>query len=40
MAGVHGGPRDELTRYARALTGGYYFVPSLDDLAVFGTDNE
>ncbi len=40
MAGVDGGPRDELTRYARALTGGYYFVPSLDDLAVFGTDDE
>jgi putative iron-dependent peroxidase len=40
MAGVDGGARDELTRYARALTGGYYFVPSLDDLAVFGSDNE
>jgi len=40
MAGADGGPRDELTRYARALTGGYYFVPSLDDLAVFGTDDE
>jgi putative iron-dependent peroxidase len=40
MAGVDGGPRDELTRYARALTGGYYFVPSLDDLALFGTEDE
>ena len=40
MAGLHGVPRDELTRYARPLTGGYYFVPSLDDLAVFGTADE
>ena len=32
MAGVHG-PRDALTRYARALTGAYYFIPSIDDLA-------
>ena len=40
MAGVDGGPRDELTSYARPLTGSYYFVPSLDDLAVFGTDDE
>lgn len=31
MAGVHG-PRDDLTRYARAVSSGYYFVPSLDDL--------
>jgi deferrochelatase/peroxidase EfeB len=40
MAGVDGGHRDELTRYARALSGSYYFVPSLDDLAAFGSDNE
>ena len=25
--------RDAPTRYARALTGAYYFVPSIDDLA-------
>ena len=28
MAGVGGGARDALTRYARPLTGAYYFVPS------------
>ena len=32
MAGI-GGTRDELTRYSRPLTGAYYFVPSVDDLA-------
>jgi putative iron-dependent peroxidase len=32
MAGVTG-ERDALTRYARPLTGAYYFVPALDDLA-------
>lgn len=32
MAGVSG-ERDDLTRYTRPLTGAYYFVPSLDDLA-------
>ena len=36
MAGV-AGLRDELTRYTTPLTGAYYFVPSLDDLASFGT---
>ena len=32
MAGSTG-ERDALTRYSRALTGAYYFVPALDDLA-------
>jgi len=32
MAGIDG-TRDELTRYSRPLTGAYYFVPSVDDLA-------
>jgi porphyrinogen peroxidase len=32
MAGVTG-ERDALTRYSKPLTGAYYFVPSLDDLA-------
>jgi len=32
MAGVAGGIRDELTRYARPLTGAYYFVPSTQSL--------
>ena len=36
MAGVLG-ERDALTRYATPLTGGYYFVPSLDDVASFGS---
>ncbi|HLY33965.1 MAG TPA: Dyp-type peroxidase [Jatrophihabitantaceae bacterium] len=34
MAGALG-DRDALTRYTRALTGAYYFVPSFDDLARF-----
>jgi putative iron-dependent peroxidase len=34
MAGVDG-ERDALTRFSRPLTGAYYFVPSLDDLAPF-----
>ncbi|MFN8197272.1 MAG: Dyp-type peroxidase [Nakamurella multipartita] len=34
MAGVRGGLRDELTRYTTPLTGAYYFVPALDDLAI------
>jgi putative iron-dependent peroxidase len=36
MAGVDG-TRDELTRYSRPLTGAYYFVPSLEDLASFAS---
>ena len=32
MAGIDG-TRDDLTRYSRPLTGAYYFVPSVDDLA-------
>jgi porphyrinogen peroxidase len=32
MAGLDGGPRDALTRYTRAVTGAYYFVPSGDAL--------
>jgi putative iron-dependent peroxidase len=30
MAGVNGGARDALTRYTSALTGAYYFVPSIE----------
>jgi putative iron-dependent peroxidase len=30
MAGLGDGPRDALTRFARPLTGAYYFVPSAD----------
>jgi putative iron-dependent peroxidase len=32
MAGLTDGIRDALTRYARPLTGAYYFVPSTDSL--------
>jgi porphyrinogen peroxidase len=32
MAGLSSGVRDELTRYTRALTGAYYFIPSTDSL--------
>jgi len=39
MAGLHG-PRDELTRYTRPETGGYYFVPALTALRAFATETE
>jgi hypothetical protein len=32
MAGLGSGPRDALTRYTKALTGAYYFIPSADAL--------
>jgi putative iron-dependent peroxidase len=32
MAGLTDGTRDALTRYTRALTGAYYFVPSVEAL--------
>jgi putative iron-dependent peroxidase len=32
MAGLAGGPADALTRYAHAVTGAYYFVPSNEAL--------
>jgi putative iron-dependent peroxidase len=32
MAGLADGPRDELTRYTRPLTGAYYFIPSIERL--------
>lgn len=35
MAGVGDGARDALTRYTTPLTGGYYFVPALQDLRRF-----
>jgi porphyrinogen peroxidase len=35
MAGLTNGVRDALTRYTTALTGGYYFVPSADDIVAF-----
>ena len=36
MAGLYG-VRDELTRYARPLTGAYYFIPSAEDVLAFAT---
>ena len=36
MVGVGKNPRDELTRYTRAITGAYYMVPSAERLAAFG----
>ncbi len=35
MGGAEGGLRDALTRYTTALTGAYYFVPSLQGLRRF-----
>jgi putative iron-dependent peroxidase len=35
MAGVADGVRDELTQVTTPLTGGYYYVPSLDELASY-----
>ena len=39
MAG-RGGVRDALTRYSTPLTGGYYFVPSADDLLAFASPED
>ena len=36
MVGRSGGPPDQLTRFARTLSGAYYFVPSAERLAGFG----
>ena len=36
MAGIDG-PRDALTRFTTALTGAYYFVPSVEALRAFAT---
>ncbi len=36
MIGTDGGPRDDLTKFTRALTGAYYVIPSADRLAEFG----
>lgn len=33
-----GGPPDQLTQFAQALTGAHYFVPSAERLAAFGDD--
>ena len=36
MAGLSNGVRDALTKYTRALTGAYYFIPSTQRLRRFG----
>ena len=39
MVGLKTGARDALTKYTRALTGAYYFIPSIESLqAVSGND--
>ncbi|HEY6928225.1 MAG TPA: Dyp-type peroxidase [Thermoanaerobaculia bacterium] len=38
MAGLANGARDALTRYTRPVTGGYYFVPSLEALRLVAAD--
>jgi porphyrinogen peroxidase len=38
MVGRDGAPRDELTRFTRAVSGAYYVVPSAERLAAFGGD--
>ncbi len=40
MAGADGGPRDAITKYTTALTGAYYFVPSIQALAAFAPPDE
>ncbi len=37
MAGLSDGVRDALTRYARPLSGAYYFVPSTEAIGRFTT---
>jgi porphyrinogen peroxidase len=38
MSARSGGRRDRLTDFARAVTGGYYFVPSTEALATFAAE--
>jgi porphyrinogen peroxidase len=40
MAGVTDGVRDALTRYTKPLTGGYYFVPSVEAIRQYTTQLE
>src|SRR5207249_1591956 len=40
MAGLDDGSRDALTRYTRAVTGAYYFVPSTDSLRALVSPEE
>lgn len=40
MAGAEDGIRDALTLYTTAVTGAYYFVPSVEALRAFSTEDE
>lgn len=40
MAGAEDGIRDALTLYTTAVSGSYYFVPSVESLHSFATDDE
>jgi len=40
MAGAEDGIRDALTRYTTAVSGAYYFVPSLEALRSFAADDD
>ena len=39
MVGRIGGTPDDLTRFTRPLSGGYYFIPAADRLAAIGADD-
>ena len=39
MVGLGDGPRDDLTRFTRAVSGAYYVVPSAEALASFGVSD-
>ena len=36
MVGLGDAPRDDLTRFTRAVSGAYYVIPSVEALAAFG----
>ena len=40
MAGVDGGPRDELTRFTRPVSGAYYWVPAATDLLALASPED
>ena len=40
MAGAEDGIRDALTRYTTAVSGAYYFVPSVESLRSFATEDD
>jgi putative iron-dependent peroxidase len=40
MAGAEDGIRDALTRYTTAVSGAYYFVPAVESLRSFASEDE